>query len=82
MIPPLMLTRRDALKTAALVAVTWPLLASLGRAAEPAAAAMSAVSAAKDPLRLGVTSYSTRTLSLDAPFETMKVLLITNLALF
>jgi inosose dehydratase len=88
-------TRRALLKTAALGAITLPLLHSVaaaaeskkkGKAAAPAAAPeptyRSFPDGRENGLRLGVTSYSTRTLTLDATIETMKILRITNLALF
>lgn len=77
------LTRRELLRTAALGAAALPLLGG-SLSAAPAAAPLAAPSpdARDHGLRLGVTSYSTRTMTLDASIETMKVLRIANLALF
>jgi inosose dehydratase len=79
--PSFFLTRREALKTAVLGAASLPLLGSFARAAE-AANLPAATDGREHGLRLGVTSYSTRNLSLDATIETMKVLRMSNLALF
>ncbi len=88
------LSRRDALKTAALGAVALPLFGSLAFGADAKSAPKKAAAAAPQPtyatfpdgrengLRLGVTSYSTRDMTLDATIEAMKILRITNLALF
>lgn len=73
-------TRREALKTAALGALTLPLLGSAGRAA--AATEAASKSDREHGLRLGVTSYSTRSMPLDATIETLKVLRISNVALY
>ncbi|MBL9189457.1 MAG: sugar phosphate isomerase/epimerase [Opitutaceae bacterium] len=70
------LTRRDALKTAALGVFALPLLSS--RAAAPAAPAKTNA----EPLRLGVASYSLRNLPLDEAIATVKTLRISNIALF
>ncbi len=88
-------TRREALKTAALGALALPLLGSVALAAEkkkgdkaapaPAAALPSYTTfpeGRENGLRLGVTSYSTRTLTLDESIATMKIVRISNLALF
>lgn len=92
---PTSFTRRDALKTAALGALALPLLGSVASAAEkkkgekaapaPAAALPSYTTypeGRENGLRLGVTSYSTRTLTLDETIATMKIVRISNLALF
>jgi sugar phosphate isomerase/epimerase len=89
------LTRRDLLKTAALGAVALPALGSLALAADakkkaaatpPAPQAEPLFKPSADGrehgLRLGITSYSTRTMTLEASIETVKVLRITNMALF
>ncbi|MDP3071520.1 MAG: sugar phosphate isomerase/epimerase [Opitutaceae bacterium] len=70
------LTRRDALKTAALGVFALPLFTS--RAAAPAAPATTSA----EPLRLGVASYSLRNLPLDEAIATVKTLRISNIALF
>lgn len=88
--PSSSLTRRDALKTAALGALGLPLFGSLAFAAQAGAKAAAAPAPFTPPppgglehgLRLGITSYSTRTLSLEATIETMKLLRIANLALY
>lgn len=82
--PPSHLTRREALKVAAVSAVSLPFLRGFSRAAE-AASGVTAARVADDRehgLRLGLTSYSTRNLTLDATIETAKVLRLSNLALF
>lgn len=88
-----LLTRRDLLKTAALGAVALPALGSLALAAD-AAKKSSAPAPQAEPLfkpsadgrehglRLGITSYSTRTMTLEASIEVLKVLRISNMALF
>lgn len=80
MIPKETHTRREILKTAALGALSLPLLgATIARGGESPGRA----GAGRDPgLRLGVTSYSTRTMTLDETIATLKVLRITNAALF
>ena len=87
----MLLTRRAALKTAAFGAAALPLLGTLAAAAETKKAkAAPAVEPTyqtfpdgrEHGLRLGVTSYSTRTLTLDESIATMKVVRISNLALF
>lgn len=95
---PNTLSRREALKTAAFGAVALPLLGSLALAADSKApkAPKTAKTEAPAPtpyrpaspdgrengLRLGITSYSTRTLSLDESIATVKLLRIVNLALY
>jgi sugar phosphate isomerase/epimerase len=91
MLPP-SLTRRHALKTAALGALTLPWLGSVAAAAEnkksakapaaPLPAYPSFPEGRENGLRLGVTSYSTRTLTLDETMATMQIVRISNLALF
>ncbi len=89
------LTRRDALKTAALGAFSLPLLGSLALAADKKGGEKKAAPAAALPsyrtfpdgrengLRLGVTSYSLRNIpSLDEVLATLQILRISNVALF
>lgn len=77
---PTSLTRREALRTAALGALSLPLLGSIGRAAAAAGTPVTAVRPEK--LRLGVASYSLRNMSLDDAIATVKTLRISNIALF
>jgi len=73
------LTRRQALRTAALGALSLPLLGSVARLT----AADTAVNAPRaERLRLGVASYSLRNLSLDDAITATKALRISNIALF
>lgn len=87
------LTRRDALKTAALGAAAWPLLASLASAADgtkapkgekavPTLYPPASPDGRENGLRLGVTSYSLRNLSLDDAIATVKSLRLSNMALY
>ncbi len=71
------LTRRDVLKTAVVGALALPFLNS-----RAATAAAPSAPASKEPLRLGVASYSLRNLPLDEVIATVKTLRISNLALF
>jgi hypothetical protein len=89
-------TRRDALKTAALGAVVLPMFGSIAVAAEKGAKSKAAKAAEPSPtlyppmspdgrengLRLGVASYSVRNMSLDDAIATVKMLRIANIALF
>ncbi len=77
---PTSLTRREVLRTAALGALSLPLLGSIGRAAAASGAPVTA--ARPEKLRLGVASYSLRNLSLDDAIATVKTLRISNIALF
>ena len=70
-------TRREALRTAALGALALPLLNS-----RVLAAAAPFGASAKEGLRLGVASVSTRMMTLDETIATLKALRITNTALF
>ena len=70
-------TRREALRTAALGALALPLLNS-----RVLAAAAPFGASAKEGLRLGVASVSTRMMTLDETIATLKTLRITNTALF
>ncbi len=92
---PLALTRRAVLKRFAVGASALPFLGSAMIGAEKKSSDKKAAPAAapeptyrsfpdgrENGLRLGVTSYSTRNLSLEATIETMKILRITNLALY
>jgi sugar phosphate isomerase/epimerase len=90
------LTRREALKTAALGALSLPLFGSAARAADAAKGAKAASAAAPAPtlyppaspdgrengLRLGVTTYSLRNMALDDAIATVKSLRLSNIALF
>jgi sugar phosphate isomerase/epimerase len=85
------LTRRETLKTAALGALSLPLAGTIARAAEKKAAAAppaalptyaSFPDGRENGLRLGVASYSLRNLPLDEFIATVKVLRISNVALF
>jgi inosose dehydratase len=96
--PPHTLTRREALKTAALGTLAFPLLGSLARAAdekkkkknaEPAAPVATAepwtkpsADGRENGLRLGVASYSLRNSNLDDAIATVVALRIKNIALF
>jgi inosose dehydratase len=88
-------TRREALKTAALGAVTLPLLGTLALAAEKSAEKKGKGGAPATPptyktfpegrengLRLGIASYSIRDLPLDDAIKTVQLLRISNIALF
>jgi sugar phosphate isomerase/epimerase len=77
---PQLLTRRAALKTAAVGAFALPFLNLRAGAAESAASPMAPVK--PEALRLGVASYSLRNLSLDEAIATVKTLRIANIALF
>lgn len=90
------LTRREALRTAALGALSLPLLGSVALAADAAKGGKGAKAEAPVPtvyppaspdgrengLRLGVASYSLRNMSLDDAIATVKTLRISNIALF
>lgn len=89
-------SRREALKTAALGALSLPLLGWLARGADAAkkdAKAKTEKAAAtlyppaspdgrENGLRLGVTSYSLRDMPLDNAIATVKALRLTNMAIF
>lgn len=89
-------TRREILKTAAVGAVAWPLLGSLALAADakkkkagadaPAQTAEPLTKISTDGrengLRLGIASYSTRMMTLDETIAAVKLLRISNIALF
>ena len=83
---PQPLTRREALRTAALGAFALPFLNARSFAAEKTASAPAApapVAPAKpEALRLGVASYSLRNLTLDEAIATVQTLRISNIALF
>ena len=86
------LTRREALRTAALGALTLPLLNSSLWSAEPAAASSGTPAPAatsggaqddrEHGLRLGVATYSTRMMTLDESIAVVKVLRLKNVGLF
>lgn len=90
------LTRREALKTAALGALSLPLLGAVAFAAEKKADTKKAPAAAPSPtlypptspdgrengLRLGIASYSVRELPLDNAIAVVKSLRVPNIALF
>jgi inosose dehydratase len=77
---PHVLTRRQVLRTAALGALSLPLLGSV---AGPATAAETPAAPARpERLRLGVASYSLRNLTLDEAVASVKTLRIANIALF
>ncbi len=78
---PQHLTRREALKTAAVGAFALPFLNARALAAETAAPAPVAP-AKPEALRLGIASYSLRNLPLDEAIATVKTLRISNIALF
>ncbi len=91
MTAPLTCTRREALKTAALGALVIPIIGVTSRAAEktkaaPAAAALPTYTSFPDGrengLRLGIASYSLRNLPLDEAIATVKVMRVSNIALF
>ncbi|MBI5771752.1 MAG: sugar phosphate isomerase/epimerase [Verrucomicrobia bacterium] len=76
---PRSLTRREALRAAAIGALALPVLAGRASAAEPA----PSLGAAKpERLRLGVASYSLRNLSLDDTIVAVKALRLSQIALF
>jgi inosose dehydratase len=88
------LTRRQILKTAAFGAASLPLLGVLAGAADAGKDAKAPAAPAPLPtyptfpdgrengLRLGVTSYSTRDLTLEETIAALKLLRISNVALF
>ncbi len=90
------LTRREALKTAALGALSLPLLGSVALGADAAKSTKAAKAEAPAPtpyppaapdgrengLRLGVTTYSLRNMALDDAIATVKSIRISNIALF
>lgn len=79
-----LLTRREALKTAALGSLALPLLSANGIAAEGTAPMPKTTSAdgREHGLRIGVATYSTRNLSVDETIATLKVLRIVNAGVF
>lgn len=72
------LTRREALKTAALGALTLPLLKRQASAAESAVPGV----AGQERLRLGVAGYTFRDLGLAESLTALKALRITNACIF
>jgi inosose dehydratase len=78
-------SRRDVLKTLAGGAIALPLLGagqSVFAAAAAAPASDPATGGWENGLRLGMTTYSTRTLSLDDSIAVLKVLRLKNAAIF
>jgi sugar phosphate isomerase/epimerase len=75
-----LLTRREVLKSLAGGALVAPLLGS--RIARAAAASPAAGGGWEHGLRLGMTTYSTRTFSLDDSIAVVKLLRLSNAALF
>lgn len=91
MTSPNLLTRREVLKTAALGALAVPLATAIASAAEKKKAAAEPAAlptytsfpeGRENGLRLGVASYSLRNLSLDDAIATVKVMRVSNIALF
>lgn len=84
--PQSSLSRRDALRAAALGALALPLLkTSLWSAETPSATTVGTPKsddAREHGLRLGVASYSTRTLTLDETISVLQILRIKNTGLF
>jgi sugar phosphate isomerase/epimerase len=78
----ILLSRREALRTAALGALALPLLNVRSSAADKSAPATVSADGREHGLRLGIASYSTRMMSLDETIATVKALRITNTALF
>jgi inosose dehydratase len=94
---PQTVTRRAALKTAVLGALSFPLLGAVASAAEkkkgkspksgkgeasPTLYPPSSPDGRENGLRLGVASYSLRTMDLDSAIATVQSLRIKNIALF
>jgi inosose dehydratase len=75
------MTRREVLKLFAGSAMSLPLLQLRGLAAQPTDAAKAA-SGFEHGLRLGMTTYSTRTLSFDDSISVLKLLRLKNAAVF
>jgi inosose dehydratase len=83
MMSPYLLTRREALRTVALGALSLPLVkTSTLAAAATESAGPAEIDDRERGLRLGLASYSTRMLSLDETISTMKVLRLTNASLY
>src|SRR5947207_2122845 len=91
--PAVILTRREALKAAAVAAVALPLFRSSLSSAElghdAGAATPEALPVEKTPvddrehgLRLGIASYSTRMLTLDETIAVLGILRVKNTGLF
>lgn len=90
------LTRRHLLKSAALGAFALPVLASVARAADEKKGKAKKAEAAPSPtlyppsspdgmengLRLGIASYSLRTIDLDSAISVVQALRVKNIALF
>ncbi|MEO6568945.1 MAG: sugar phosphate isomerase/epimerase [Opitutaceae bacterium] len=89
MTPRIHLTRREAVRTVALGALALPFLkTSLAAAESPAIPAVVGSTGGADPmgrehgLRLGVASYSTRTMTLDETISVLGLLRVKNTGLF
>ena len=88
--PQSTLSRREALRTVAFGAITLPLLGSSLFAAEASPATAASAGAPvpnsgtdrENGLRLGVASYSTRTMTLDETIAVLQLLRIKNTGLF
>lgn len=88
------LTRREILRSAVLGAAALPFVGSVGAAAEKQKKAKAEAETATPPtyqefpegrehgLRLGIASYSVRTMTLDEAIATVKSLRVSNIALF
>jgi inosose dehydratase len=83
-----MLTRREALKAAAIGAAALPLLSQVSWSAEPPAAATKKGGGGRrgpgyeNGLRLGVATYSTRTMPLDDTIAVLKAVRAVNVNVF
>lgn len=91
--PPPLFTRREVLKSAALGALSLPLLASVAAGADKQAERTGSAPTAEprskpapdgreNGLRLGVATYSLRNLSVEDAIATLKVLRIVNAGVF
>ncbi len=81
--PPKNLTRRDALKTAALGALALPLLNARSWAAEPAMSPAGATKAdSEHGLRFGVAGFTFRGLGVEESITALKVLRIKNACIY
>ena len=78
------LTRRDILKVLARGAIAVPFTSVLGARAAATAAMATPITGGgwEHGLRLGMTTYSTRTLSLDDSIPVIKLLRLSNAAAF
>lgn len=76
------MTRREALKVVTGAAIALPFLPLRGASATQPPDAAKAASGWEHGLRLGMTTYSTRTLSLDDSIAVVKLLRLSNAAVF